>query len=32
VEARAKQSDAKMKLLSGLDPAELKQAGKKKSL
>lgn len=30
IEARAKQSDAKMKLLSGLDPAELKQAGKKK--
>lgn len=29
-EARAKQSEAKMKLLSGLDPAEQKQAVKKK--
>lgn len=29
-EARAKQSDAKMKLLSGVDPAEQKQAVKKK--
>lgn len=29
-EARAKQSDAKMKLLSGVDPAEQKQAIKKK--
>lgn len=29
-EARAKQSDAKMKLLAGIDPAELKQVVKKK--